>query len=119
MDGIARQFFTKGLAESTQRTYSCGQKKYLSFCRAGSFRAVPATETVLCRFVASMAKAGLKHRTMKVYLSAVRFLHIAEGAGDPFLPALHRLQYIMQGIKKDEAEKGIDRRVRLPMTQMD
>ena len=63
-----------------------------------------------------MAKAGLKHRTMKVYLLAVRFLHITEGAGDPFLPALHRLQYIMQGIKKDEAEKGIDRRVRLPMT---
>ena len=116
MDGIARQLFAKGLAESTQRTYSCGQKKYLSFCRAGSFRAVPATEAVLCHFVASMAKAGLKHRTVKVYLSAVRFLHIAEGAEDPFLPALHRLQYILQGMKKVEAEKGVDRRERLPIT---
>ena len=108
--------FSKGLAESTQRTYSCGQKKYLSFCRAGSFRAVPATEAVLCRFVASMAKAGLKHRTVKVYLSAVRFFHIAEGAEDPFLPVLHRLRYILQGMKKVEAEKGIDRRERLHMT---
>ena len=26
---LARQLFSKGLAESTQRTYSCGQKKYL------------------------------------------------------------------------------------------
>ena len=53
----------------------------------------------LARFVASMAKAGLKHRTMKVYLSAFRFLHIAEGGEDPFLPVLHWLWYILQGIK--------------------
>ena len=50
------------------------------------------------------------------YITAVRFLHIAEKAEDPFLPALHRLRYILQGIKKVEAEKGIDRRERLPMT---
>ena len=110
MDGIARQLFTKGLAESTQCIYSCSQKKYLSFCRVGSFRAVPATETVLCHFVASMAKAGLKHHTIKVYLSAAKFLHIAEGAEDPFLPALHRLHKVLK------AEKGTDRRERLPMT---
>lgn len=35
---------------------------------------------------------------------------------DPFLPALHRLRYILQGIKKVEAENGIDRRERFPMT---
>jgi len=116
LDKIAKQLFTKGLATSTQRTYSCGQKKYLLFCSAGSFKAIPATETVLCRFVASMAKAGLKHRTMKVYLSAVRFLHISEGAQDPFLSSLHRLRYILQGIKRSEAEKGIERRERLPIT---
>ena len=108
MDGIARQLFTEGLAEYTQHTYSCGQKKYLSFCRAGSFRAVPASETVLCRYVGSMAKGQLKHHTMEVYLSAVRFLHVAEGAEELFLPALHRLRYILQGIKNVEAEKGID-----------
>ena len=116
MDGNARQLFSKGLAESTQRTYSCSQKKYLSFCRAGSFQAVPATEAVLCCFVVSMAKAGLKQCTVKVYLSAVRFLHNAEGAENPFLPALHWLCYILQGMKKVEAEKGIDRGEKLPMT---
>ena len=71
-----------------------------------SFWAVPATETVLCCFVASMTKAGLKHHTMKVYLSGVRFLHIAGGAEDPFLLVLHRLRLILQGIKKVEAEKA-------------
>ena len=49
-------------------------------------------------------------------MSAVRFFHIAEGAEDPFLPVLHRLRYILQGMKKVEAEKGIDRRERLHMT---
>ena len=71
---------------------------------------------MLCRFVVSMAKAGLKHHTMKVYLSAVRFLHIAKRVEDPFLPVLHRLQYILESIKKVEAEKSIDCRERLLIT---
>ena len=93
-----------------------GRESTSFFGRAGSFKAIPATEAVLCRFVASMAKAGLRHRTMKVYLAAVRFLHISEGAQDPFLPSLHRLRYILQGIKRTEAEKGVERRERLPIT---
>ena len=46
---------------------------------------VPASEDVLVLFVSQLAKDGLKHRTIKAYLSAIRFLHIAEGRGDPFL----------------------------------
>lgn len=59
-----------------------GQNK---FCREGGFVAVPATESVLCHFIAHLAEAGLKSWTLKVYLSAVRFLHIAEGRGDLFV----------------------------------
>ena len=73
----------KGLAESTHRTYRSGQNKYMKFCEAGGFRAVPAAEPVLCRFVAYSAEGGLRYRTTKVYLLAVRFLHIAEGEKDP------------------------------------
>jgi len=110
------KFFTKGLAQSTQRTYQSGQKKYLLFCEAGGFKATPSSETVLCRFVAHIAEAGLRVRTIKVYLSAIRHLHIAEGESDPFGPGLHRLHYIMQGIKRAEAEKGVEKRQRLPIT---
>ena len=116
LDKLVEKFFSKGLAESTQRTYKCGQRKYLEFCKLGGFIAVPATETVLCSFVAKIAEAGIKHRTIKVYLSAVRFLHIAEGAKDPFEPAHHRLQYVLQGIKRVEAEKGVEKRQRLPIS---
>lgn len=88
----------------------------MTFCKAGGFRAVPASEPVLCRFVSHIAEAGLKFRTIKVYLSAVRFLHIAEGEGDPFGPSLHRLHYILQGVRRVEAEKGTEKRPRLPMS---
>ena len=49
-------------------------------------------------------------------MSAVRFLHIAEGEQDPFLPTLQRLHYILQGIKRSEAERGVEKRVRLPIS---
>ena len=79
-------------------------------------RAVPASEGVLCQFVSQLAREGLKHGSIKVYLSAVRFLHIAEGAGDPFHPTLHRLQYTLRGVKRCEAQGGSSRRERLPVT---
>ncbi len=106
----------KGLADSTQRTYRSAQKRFLSFCKAGNFRAVPAAEEVLCRYVSRLAGEGLKHRTIKAYLAGIRFLHVAEGADDPFQPSLLRLHYILRGVKRCEAERGAERRPRLPVT---
>ena len=50
---------------------------------------------MLCRFVAYSAEGGVRYCTIKVYLSAVRFLHIAEGEKDPFELGLARLQYTL------------------------
>ena len=63
-----------------------------------------------------MAKENLKHRTIKAYLSAVRFLHIEEGTQDPFKQPLNRLEYTLKGIKRCEIQKGGDRRERLPIS---
>jgi site-specific recombinase XerC len=97
LDKCVDKFFAKGLADSTQRTYRSGQKRFLDFCEAGGFKAVPASETILCRFVGFLAESGLKSRTIKVYLSAIRFLHIAEGVGDPFLLGTEAALYITGG----------------------
>ena len=51
-----------------------------------------------------------------MYLSAIRFLHIAEGEADPFKPTLPRLHYILQGIKRSEAQKQVEKRPRLPVS---
>ena len=77
---------------------------------------MPASEQVLCYFVAYLASSKLKHRTIKAYLSAVRYLHIAEGVNDPFTPSMHRLQYVLRGIKRSEVQQGNGNRERLPIS---
>ncbi len=62
---------------------------------------------------------GLKHSTIKVYLSAIRFLQIASGLGDPFTrTSWPRLEYVLKGIKRNQAEKGAKPKPRLPITPM-
>ena len=116
MDGLVQKYFLNGLAESTNRTYSCGQRRFLAFCQAAGFPAIPASEVVLCRFVASLASEGLKHRSIKTYLAGVRHLHIQEGRGDPFAPVLHRLHYVLRGVKRAQGDRAEGRRECLPIT---
>ncbi len=78
--------------------------------------AVPGTERTLTYFVAHLVKKGLRLRTIKVYLSAVRFWHIAKGKEDPFQTRMVRLQYMLQGVKREEASRWHSPRVRLPIT---
>ena len=54
----------------------------------------------------------LRHRTVKVYLSAL----FHADSGWPFAQvAWPRLDYVVKGIKKVEAEKGVTSRIRLPI----
>ena len=110
------KYFAKGLAESTLRSYNSAQRRYLDFCRRAGLRALPATEIGLCYFVAFLAKEKLKHKSIKAYLSAVRFLHIAERKSDPFLPSLTHLQYVVRGVKHCESLEGSTFKERLPIS---
>ena len=99
LDQFTHHLFLKGLASSTQRAYRSAQKRYGDFCARDGRQAVPASEEGLCRFVARLAGDGLKHRTIKSYLSGVRHLHIEEGLPDPFIQPLHRLHYTLRGLR--------------------
>ncbi len=77
---------------------------------------MPASEEGLCRFVARLGKDGLKHKTIKSYLSRIRHLHIEEGLSDPFVQPLDRLHYTLRGVKRLEGERGDVKRERLPVT---
>ena len=70
----------------------------------------------MCKFASFLASENLKHRSIKTYLAGVRHLHIAEGKGDPFDRPRHRLEYTLKGIKRCEAEAGLSRRERLPIS---
>ena len=66
-----------------------------------------------------LANHQLKHTTTKVYLSATRHLQIEAGSGDPFANvAWPRLDQVMKGIKRVEAEKGTGKKERLPISPM-
>ena len=67
-------------------------------------------------FVSYLAKEGLAHQSIKVYLSAVRNLHVSAGLHSEFTRELiPKLQLVLTGIKKDKA-KGPQPNARLPVT---
>ena len=52
----------------------------------------------------------------KSYMAGVRHLHISEGYGDPFTHDLHRLHYVLCGIKCAGGIAGVAKRERQPIT---
>ena len=80
-----QQYYSEGLAASTKKVYSTGQKHFMKFCSEYYIQNVlPVDEDVLCYFVAYLGKQGLGHGTIKSYLAAVRSLQIDYGFHNPF-----------------------------------
>ena len=100
LDCLVRSYFVKGLAPSTLKAY--GRLRYLNFYVTAELPAVPAGEDVLCKFAAALATEGLRHRTIKSYMAGVRYLHIEEGLGDPFLQSPPHLHYVLRGVKHSQ-----------------
>ena len=112
-------YFDAGLAPSTARTYRAGIKKYLSFCEQLHVSPTPSTEQLLCRFITSLAKSNITHNTIKVYLAAVRQLHIQRDYKMPAIVDMPRLQQVLRGIKITQAaasEGAAHNQSRLPIT---
>ena len=63
-----------------------------------------------------LAKEGLNHNTIKVYLSGVRYSQIAMGFKFPFESQWPCLEYILKGVKRAQGEKGVKPKPRLLMT---
>ena len=109
-------YFRSGLANSTQKSYASGKRRYIQFCHSNNFPPLPTSELLLSRFISALANEKLSHRTIKCYLSAVRHLHVAENHGDPGISGMVRLEQVMRGIKSTQARGGIKGAVRLPVT---
>ena len=78
----------------------------------------PTSEQLLCRFVTSLAESKISHNTIKVYLAAVRQLHIQRGHRMPSGDQMPRLSQVLRGIKMRKASEGeaSNSRPRLPVT---
>ena len=82
--------YLKGcVATSTLASYKSTQRHYLTICQVAAIRVpFPLREDTLCRYAAYLGQQSLKHRTIKAYMSALRFGQIHRGMGDPFRNAL-------------------------------
>ena len=102
----------QGLASSTRNSYASGQRKFLEFCKIHpSGSPCPVDEWTLCLFMTFLAKT-VQYSTIKVYLSAVRSLHIDQGFPDPLVDCL-RLRRVLWGVQRTQGDASSQR---LPIT---
>ena len=105
-----------GLAWSTNRTYGSGEKRFIRFCLMNRIMSsegdiLPATEGTLVYFASYLART-VRHSTIKLYLSAVRNLHLSCGHGDPLQGKL-LLRKVLRGILRYQGQTRI---LRQPVT---
>ena len=111
-----QSYYHQGLAASTHKTYSVGIQNYLSFCEHIQSPTLPGSEQTLLLFITHLGQRNLAHKTIKVYLSAVRNLHITSGHFKAFESQLSpRLERVLKGIKSSQA-KTKPPHIRLPIT---
>ena len=99
MNRAVDSYFRSGLAPSTNRTYVSGIQQYVAICEQLHTEPTPTSEQLLCRFCTILANKGSSHSTIKVYLSAVRQLHVQRSQCMPTISAMPRLCQVLQGIK--------------------
>ena len=100
-------YLANGLAPSTHQVYGSAQRQFLEFCSQDILSdpghpLLPASEQTLMRFCAHLADR-LHHSPIKVYLSAVRSLHIDYGYPDPLSNCL-QLQHLLEGLNNIRAQ---------------
>ena len=113
LERIASCLIKYNIADSTRRSYATGQSTYISFCVKFSFKPLPASEQQLILFAADLSHR-LSSSTVRSYLSAIRFLHVSSGHGDPLAGRL-QLDLLSRGIRKSKPA-GKDNR--LPVTPL-
>ena len=87
-----------GLAISTSRSYDSAKHQYLGLCQRFNLTFILLSEAVICRYVAFLSAQSLKYQTIKCYLSALRYLQVAQGFPKPFTPrAFPQLEYVLKG----------------------
>ena len=104
MDQLVQHYLQCSLAPSTKRAYAAGQRRYIHFCTKAGLSPFPTDEKKLCTFAAALGHEGLKAQTIKGYLSAIHNRQIILQLGNPFQVDMPVLEYVLRGIKMDQAK---------------
>ena len=99
LDREVAHYRGQALAPSTRKTYRSQLKSYLDFCSGLGYRPVPGSPSTLARYLAFLARR-LKASSIRVYLAAVRLIHLEAGLPNPFEGSWF-LTSVLRGIKRD------------------
>ena len=94
LEDTARFLVDTALRESTHKTYASAQRKFQNFCIDLGIVALPASNDTLMKFVSYLFSHGLKGSTIRVYLAAIRSLHIVNN-----LPAPEHSERLLLAVK--------------------
>jgi len=112
----AAEFLRNGLAVNTRSTYIAGQSRYQNFCWAINATSIPTSEQTLLLFATHLADSNITYSTIKVYMSAIRHMHVTERCHEEFYSQLTpRVQLALKGIRKSQATSQTQR-TRLSIT---
>ena len=120
MDQLVQFYFEQGLSSSTHKTYATGTKRFNNFCISHNIVApFPLSQSLLCYYVAYLAKQGLTPATINVYLSALRHEQIAIGYPEPAHSAMPKLKVVSNGVARAQAKSAAAvERTRLPISPL-
>ena len=93
------------LKNNTKKTYSSAQTRYVKFCELYNFPIMPVSEDTLLLYIGYLFEQGLSGSSIRVYLSAVRSLHVF--SGKPYPTELHRVKLALKGARTRETPKPI------------
>ena len=98
--------FEHSLATTTKGTYRAGVKKFNQFCVLHHItNPLPASQHLLCLFASYLANCGLSHGTIKTYMSAVHFWHLANDYEPPRVGDMPKLKLVEKGSGKQAGQR--------------
>ena len=84
-----------------------------NICQLTGVPPLPVSEKGLLHFVACGVNQGLKHQTIKSYISAIRHLQVSVEGGDPKVGNMPQLELALRGTRKEQV--GLSKRTCLPI----
>jgi len=101
-----QRYFENGLAAATKRTYQAGINKFVKFCNSYNVSSpLPVSQSLLCFYISHLANSGLSYNTIKTYLSAIRYLQIANDFPEPRAVPMPKLNLVERGSLKRRNRK--------------
>jgi site-specific recombinase XerD len=83
------------LKTNTKKTYSSAQNRFINFCELYHFSIMPVSENTLLLYISYLFEQGLSGSSIRVYLSAVRSMHVF--AGHAYPTDLPRVKLALKG----------------------